>query len=103
MAKANKNQASRRTPRAGRGARGERPAHIAASRAVRQRADRESEKAVPAIAAAHSRPDGQALTRVTHETEVRGTETRIERLVERTSKPTISEADRAAGRGRYVY
>ena len=103
MAKANKNQASRRTPRAGRGARGERPAQIAASRAVRQRADRESEKAVPTIAAAHSRPDGQALTRVTHETEVRGTETRIERLVERTSKPTMSGVDRAAGRGRYVY
>jgi hypothetical protein len=103
MAKANKNQASRRTPRAQRGARSERPAQIVTSRAVRHRPDRESGKAVPPVAAAQARPDGQALTRVTHETEVRGTETRVERLIERTSKPTMSGVDRAAGRGRYVY
>src|SRR5687768_3681134 len=44
-----------------------------------------------------------ALTRVTHETEVRGTETRVERVVERAPKPIMPDVDRAAGRGRYVY
>ena len=44
-----------------------------------------------------------AVTRVTHETEVRGTETRVERVVERALKPTLRDVDRAAGRGRYVY
>ena len=44
------------------------------------------------------------LTRVTHETEVRGTETRIERVVERAAKPSLPDVDRAStGRGRYVY
>jgi hypothetical protein len=45
----------------------------------------------------------QAVTRVTHETEVRGTETRIERVVERAPKPSLADVDRSAGRGRYVY
>jgi hypothetical protein len=46
----------------------------------------------------------QVLTRVTHETEVRGTETRVERVVERAAKPSLPAVDRAsAGRGRYVY
>jgi hypothetical protein len=45
-----------------------------------------------------------ALTRVTHETEVRGTETRVERVVERAPKPSLPDVDRvSAGRGRYVY
>src|SRR5688500_9381507 len=44
-----------------------------------------------------------AVTRVTHETEVRGTETRVERVVERAPKPSLSDVDRSAGRGRYVY
>src|SRR4029453_17212384 len=43
-----------------------------------------------------------AVTRVTRETEVRGTETRVERVVERAPRPTLP-ADRATGRGRYVY
>jgi hypothetical protein len=47
-------------------------------------------------------PD-EGLTRVTHETEVRGTETRIERVVERAPKPSLPDVDRSAGRGRYVY
>jgi hypothetical protein len=47
--------------------------------------------------------DEEALTRVTRETEVRGTETRVERVVERAPKPSLVRADRAAGRGRYVY
>src|SRR6185436_8969845 len=45
----------------------------------------------------------QAVTRVTHETEVRGTETRVERVVERAPKPSLADVDRSAGRGRYVY
>ncbi len=53
--------------------------------------------------AARKRNDAIAVTRVTHETEVRGTETRVERVVERTSKPTLPAVDRAAVRGRYVY
>ena len=32
-----------------------------------------------------------ALTRVTHETEVRGTETRVERVVERAPKPSLPD------------
>src|SRR5262245_36603789 len=47
--------------------------------------------------------DDIAVTRVTHETEVRGTETRGEPAVERAPKPTLPYVDRAAGRGRYVY
>src|SRR5512147_127909 len=49
------------------------------------------------------RDEDIAVTRVTHETEVRGTETRVERVVERALKPTLPDVDRAAGRGRYVY
>jgi hypothetical protein len=45
----------------------------------------------------------EVLTRVTRETEVRGTETRIERVVERAPKPSLPAADRTGGRGRYVY
>jgi hypothetical protein len=46
----------------------------------------------------------QAVTRVTHETEVRGTETRVERVVERAPKPSMPAVDRTStGRGRYVY
>jgi hypothetical protein len=53
--------------------------------------------------AARKRDENIAVTRVTHETEVRGTETRVERLVERAPKPRLPDVDRAAGRGRYVY
>lgn len=102
MAKANKNHASRRSPRAGRGGRGDRPPQAAAMpRSMQHRGETESRKALHPVGTA--RTDSQALTRVTHETEVRGTETRVERLVERASKPTLSGVDRAAGRGRYVY
>src|SRR5262249_9962199 len=52
---------------------------------------------------ARKRDQDIAVTRVTHETEVRGTETRVERVVERAPKPTLPDVDRAAGRGRYVY
>src|ERR1044072_5536846 len=47
----------------------------------------------------HSDPN--AVTRVTRETEVRGKETRVESVVERAPKPTVS-ANRTE-RGRYVY
>src|SRR5438132_71566 len=53
--------------------------------------------------AARKKSEQAAVTRVTHETEVRGTETRVERVIERASKPSMPDVDRAAGRGRYVY
>src|SRR5687767_11884193 len=52
---------------------------------------------------ARGEPRQDALTRVTHETEVRGTETRVERVIERAPKPSLPDVDRTAGRGRYVY
>ncbi|HEY5619307.1 MAG TPA: GvpL/GvpF family gas vesicle protein [Vicinamibacterales bacterium] len=103
MAKANKSQASRRAPRVGQAGRGYRRSQSAAMPGSMHRGDAEGRKAVRPIAVPPAPDDGQALTRVTHETEVRGTETRVERLVEHTSKPTLSGVDRAAGRGRYVY
>jgi len=54
--------------------------------------------------AGSARPLPDPLTRVTHETEVRGTETRIDRIVESAPKPSMPDVDRASGpRGRYVY
>jgi hypothetical protein len=50
-----------------------------------------------------ARLEEDAVTRVTHETQVRGTESRVERVVERAPKPSLPAADRSAGRGRYVY
>src|SRR5687767_4550943 len=49
------------------------------------------------------RGNGAAVTRVTRETEVRGTEARVERHVERSGKPSLAEVDNATNRGRYVY
>src|SRR5688572_33347349 len=46
--------------------------------------------------AAKTGPPQDALTRVTHETEVRGTETRVERVVERAPKPSLPDVDRAS-------
>jgi len=41
---------------------------------------------------------------VTQQTEVRGSTTRIEQVVERAAKPSLPDVDRvSAGRGRYVY
>jgi len=57
----------------------------------------------PSRSAGRKRDDDTAVTRVTHETEVRGTETRIERVIERAPKPSLPDVDRSAGRGRYVY
>jgi hypothetical protein len=49
------------------------------------------------------RAHGKSIARVTQQTEVRGTEARVERRVERPPKPTVAEVDRTANRGRYVY
>jgi len=56
------------------------------------------------IPAAQSAPPAEGLTRVTQQTEVRGSTTRIEQVVERAAKPSLPDVDRvSAGRGRYVY
>jgi len=47
--------------------------------------------------------NGAPVTRVTRETEVRGTETRVERHVERSPKPSLPDVGRTSNRGRYVY
>jgi hypothetical protein len=78
-------------------------------RSMQNRGADDSRKAVQAPrpqrgAAGQARAAGEVLTRVTHETEVRGTETRVERVVERAPKPSLPDVDRAStGRGRYVY
>jgi hypothetical protein len=71
--------------------------------AVSRAAKRGGHKAPAARIARRKDREGAAMTRVTRETEVRGTETRIERVVERAPKPSLPDVDRAAGRGRYVY
>ena len=60
-------------------------------------------KAVQQVRAPRKDEEVEALTRVTRETEVRGTETRVERLVEHAPKPTLTGVDRTGSRGRYVY
>src|SRR5947207_9760986 len=76
------------------------PARVEPARARRADTARDVRPAPRVIA----RKRGEtAVTRVTHETEVRGTETRVERVVERAPKPTLPDVDRSAGRGRYVY
>jgi len=77
-------------------------------RSMQNRGADDSRKAVqtprPQRGGAGAQAAGEVLTRVTHETEVRGTETRVERVVERAPKPSLPDVDRAStGRGRYVY
>jgi hypothetical protein len=76
-------------------------------RSMQKRGSGDSRKAVQqpkaGRAAGRGRNPDEAMTRVTHETEVRGNETRVERLVERAPKPNLADVDRSAGRGRYVY
>jgi hypothetical protein len=77
-------------------------------RSMHNRGAGDSRKAVqaPRIAkrAPKSAPVDEGLTRVTQETEVRGTETRVERVVERAPRPSLPDVDRASTvRGRYVY
>ena len=73
---------------------------------MQNRGSDDSRKAVqtPRRGATAKGQPSEVLTRVTHETEVRGTETRIERVVERAPKPSLPDVDRnSATRGRYVY
>jgi hypothetical protein len=101
MAKATKRQTGRQAPRAVRGRRrddrGQGPAM------PRSMAPRGRDQAAPLQRLPVGDAPDDPITRVTRETEVRGTETRVERVVERAPKPSLSGADRAAGRGRYVY
>jgi hypothetical protein len=77
-------------------------------RSMQNRGAGDSRKAVQTPRASRparrSVPVEEGVTRVTHETEVRGTETRVERVVERAPKPSLPDVDRtSAVRGRYVY
>src|SRR5688572_23239850 len=88
--------------------RASRPQQAAMPRSMQNRGSGDTRKAVQTPRAgrsgsARTGPPQDALTRVTHETEVRGTETRIERVVERAPKPSVPDVDRSSGRGRYVY
>jgi gas vesicle protein GvpL/GvpF len=114
MAKAKKNQASRRAPRTARArtaasqpqaAAIPRPSADAspAKRVTLPQATADSRKGLLQVEVARASAEAQALTRVTRETEVRGTETRVESVVERAPKPIRSGVDRSSGRGRYVY
>ena len=98
MAKAHKPSSERKSVgRAG----GAKPRPVAAARAPKRRVGKAAVRA--ARPSARRKDADDAVTRVTHETEVRGTETRVERVVERAPKPSLPDVDRAAGRGRYVY
>ena len=105
MAKAPK-QPSGRKP-TGRAAAAARPRAVGGARPVKRAAGGAAPARAPARA---QRPasrkkdqDDTAVTRVTRETAVRGNETRVERVVERSPRPSLPDVDRAAGRGRYVY
>jgi hypothetical protein len=82
-----------------------RPAGNAMPRSMQNRGRGDTRKAVqaPVRPAAVKKGTPRPLTRVTRETEVRGTATRVERVVEQAPKPSMSDADRSAGRLRYVY
>ena len=89
-------------------ARAPRSAQAAMPRSMHNRGSGDTRKAVQTPrngkSAREAAGAADALTRVTHETEVRGTETRVERLVERAPKPSLPDVDRASAvRGRYVY
>jgi len=100
MAKATKGQSGRQAARSRR--RDNRP-HAQAMPRSMNRGREESRKAMREPGRTGELADAGAVTRITRETEVRGTETRVERVVERAPKPSLAGVDRAAGRGRYVY
>jgi hypothetical protein len=107
MAKA-KSQSSRSAVGARKAAkRAPRPQPAAMPRSMQNRGAADSRKAVQAPRPQRSQPakgkGADVVTRVTHETEVRGTETRVERVVERAPKPSLPDVDRSSVRGRYVY
>src|SRR5688500_17721862 len=107
MAKAKTTARKSKAAPAARG-RAARPPQAAMPRSMQNRGTGDRRKAVQAP---RSRAGGakagaaqDAVTRVTHETEVRGNETRVERVVERAPKPSLPDVDRtSASRGRYVY
>src|SRR5262245_22068977 len=110
MAKAKRSQASR-PGAAGRKTAAKRTSAsrtqpAAMPRSMQNRGADDSRKAVqtPRRGEVGKGQPSEVLTRVTHETEVRGTATRVERVVERAPKPSLPDVDRnSAGRGRYVY
>ena len=99
MAKAPKQPSARKS--AGRPAAPVRPRAVAGARATKRGAAAPAR--APRPASKKKDADDMRVTRVTHETAVRGNETRVERVVERTPRPSLPDVDRAAGRGRYVY
>jgi hypothetical protein len=110
MAKAKAKSSTAAKKRSGTAARSRstRSQGAAMPRSMQNRGSGDSRKAVqpPRARGGISKQDRtaeEAVTRVTHETEVRGTETRVERVVERAPKPSLADVDRSAGRGRYVY
>jgi hypothetical protein len=103
MAKATKKQAAgRKGAKAAPSTRAAKSANAAMPRSMQNRGEGDRRKAVQQVRSAPA-DDPEALTRVTRETEVRGTETRVERVVERAPKPALGGVDRTAARGRYVY
>ena len=60
-------------------------------------------RARPAVARGGNGAPVTRVARVTRETEVRGTEARVARHVERPPKAAPTELDRSTNRGRYVY
>jgi hypothetical protein len=99
MAKAPKQPSARKS--APRAAAPSRPRAVAGTRTAKRAAPARAARARPVSKKKDN--DDTAVTRVTHETAVRGTETRVERVVERAPRPSLPDVDRAAGRGRYVY
>src|SRR5690242_16149626 len=84
-ARAKKSDAAKPAARSSRAA-----APQAMPRSMQKRGSNDSRQAVQqpkAGRATRGRNPDEAVTRVTHETEVRGTETRVERVVERAPKP----------------
>jgi hypothetical protein len=98
MAKSSKKPAPRKTAARAKGAAAAMP------RSMHNRGTADRRKAVQPVRTPRRAPGARkgAVTRVTHETEVRGNETRVERVIERAPKPSLP-IDRGAGRGRYVY
>jgi hypothetical protein len=103
MAKATKKKRALGKSRPGQGTRTARSQSAAMPRSMQHRGESERRKAVQQVRTPREDDEIEALTRVTRETEVRGTETRVERVVERAPKPSLSGVDRSATRGRYVY
>ena len=93
MAKAPSKSSARKS---GTAAASARPRAVAATRTLK-RGNGGTATARAAKPVARKRDDEAAVTRVTHETEVRGTETRVERVVERAPKPSLPDVDRSAG------